>query len=359
MPLPTLERYLAREVRAAVAFVLSGFLALFAFFDLINELRDLGTGDYHLLQVFTVVLLWLPTRAYELLPVAVLIGTLYVLAHLSSNSEYTVMRASGLSPAGAARALGRAGLPFVLATFLLGEWIAPAAEEAAQKTRMAALAASIGQGLRSGLWFKDGRTFVNVREARDARALGGVYIYEFDDALRLRAATVAERAEHIAAGRWRLVGAAQTRFADGAVRTEHHPELEWRSALTPALVDVLIVAPERMSAWRLWLYTRHLEANRQKTGRYEIALWKKLFYPLAVFVMMALALPFAYLHARSGMVGVKVFLGILLGIFFHMLNSLAAHLGVLQHWPAPAAAAVPGLLFLCAAAAMMWSVERR
>jgi lipopolysaccharide export system permease protein len=120
---------------------------------------------------------------------------------------------------------------------------------------------------------------------------------------------------------------------------------------------VLIVVPERMSAWKLYKYLQHLAGNKQKTERYEIALWKKLFYPLATLVMMALALPFAYMHARSGMVGVKVFLGILLGIFFHMLNSLFSHVGLLKEWPPVAAAAVPSILFLGTAVLMMAWIE--
>ena len=107
------------------------------------------------------------------------------------------------------------------------------------------------------------------------------------------------------------------------------------------MLDALIVRPERMSAWALHKYTEHLAGNRQKTERYEIALWKKLFYPLAALVMMALALPFAYMQARAGMVGVKVFLGIMLGIFFHMLNSLFAHIGLLRTGRRFSAAIVP------------------
>lgn len=359
MRAPTLERYLARQIWGAVGFVLTGFLALFAFFDLIGELRDLGNGNYHLRQIFAVVLLWAPAHAYELFPVAVLIGTLYVLAHLSSNSEYTVMRASGLSPARAGAALARIGLPFVLATFALGEWIAPRTEEAAQKLRMQSLASLIGQDLRSGLWFRDERSFINVREAREADVLSGVRIYEFDAAYRLRQVSAAQRGEYAGDGRWRLLDVAQTRFTPEGPRTARHAEAEWRSAVSPELLNVLVVAPERMSAWKLWKYTQHLAGNRQKTERYEIALWKKLFYPLAVLVMMALALPFAYLHVRSGMVGVKVFLGIMLGILFHMLNSLFAHIGLLQDWPPVAAAAVPGAAFFLAAVSMMWLVERR
>ncbi len=356
--IPTLERYMARQIYGAVGFVLLGFLGLFAFFDLVAELRDLGNGNYQLRQIFTVVALWVPGHAYELLPIAVLIGTLYVLAHLSSNSEYTVMRAAGLSPARAGAMLAKVGIVFVAATFAIGEWLAPHSEEAAQQVRMRAMQSLIGGSFDSGLWFKDERSFINVREAREANLLSGVRIYEFDAGYRLRVVTEAERGEYAGDGRWRLVNVAQTLFGPAGPRTARHAEAEWRSAVNPDLLNVLIVAPERMSAWKLYRYLQHLSDNRQKTERYEIALWKKLFYPLATLVMMALALPFAYMHARSGMVGIKVFLGILLGILFHMLNSLFSHVGLLKEWPPVAAAAVPSLLFLATAILMMLWIER-
>jgi len=355
----TIERYLARQIYSASGFVLVGFLALFAFFDLIGELGDLGKGEYDLRQVFTYVLLNAPAHAYELFPIVVLIGTLYVLAHLASNSEYTVMRGSGLSPARAAYLLAKIGMAFVVLTFLLGEWIAPAAEETAQKTKMRALSSMIGQDLQSGLWFKDEGSFINVREARDPKVLQGVTIFDFDATYRLRKTTVAERAEYRGKGAWHLTGVAETVFEPEGPRTVRGAEAEWRSAVSPDLLDALIMKPERMSAWALHKYTQHLEQNRQKTERYEIALWKKLFYPVATLVMMALALPFAYMHARAGAVGVKVFMGIMIGIFFHMLNSLFSHIGMLQNWPPFAAAAVPSAAFLAAALLMMWWVERR
>ena len=355
----TLDRYLAREIFAAVGLVLLGFLGLFLFFDLIAELRDLGKGDYQLRQMFAFVLLSAPTRAYELMPVAVLIGTLYVLSHLASNSEFTVMRGAGLSPGQASWMLFKTGIVLAVATFVIGEWIAPAAEATAQKVRLRAMIAVIGQDLRSGLWFKDERSFINVREARDAQHLVGVRIYEFDEAYRLASITSAARGDYRADGVWRLGDVVETRFAPEGPRTTREAARDWRSAVNPDLLNVLIVVPERMSAWNLYRYVQHLGANRQKTQRYEIALWKKLFYPIAALVMMALALPFAYMHARSGMVGLKVFLGILLGIFFYMLNSLFAHIGLLQNWPPFAAAALPSAGFLLAAVMMMWLVERR
>jgi len=355
----TLDRYLAREIFAAVGFVLLGFLSLFVFFDLIAELRDLGKGEYNLRSMFTFVLLTAPTRAYELMPVAVLIGTLYVLAHLASNSEFTVMRAAGMSPGQAGWLLLKTGLVFAVATFALGEWIAPAAESTAQRVRLRAMMSVIGQDLRSGLWFKDERAFINVREARDAQHLVGVRIYQFDAEHRLERITSAARGDFLEKGHWRLSDVVETQFTPEGPRNARLAQAEWRSAVNPDLLNVLIVVPERMSAWNLYRYIGHLGANRQKTGRYEIALWKKLFFPIATLVMMALALPFAYLHARSGMVGLKVFLGIMLGIFFYMLNSLFSHVALLQNWPPFAAAAVPSAAFFLAAMLMMWIVERR
>ncbi len=355
----TLDRYFARQIYGAVLFVLAGFIGLFAFFDLINELRDLGKGEYGLREVFTHVLLSVPAHAYELFPIVVLIGTLYVLSHLASNSEYTVMRGSGLSPGRAALTLGKIGLAFFAATFVIGEWVAPHAEEAAQKVRLRAMSSLLGDQLTSGLWFKDEGAFINVREARQADVLEGVQIYQFDAQARLALVTAARRAEYQSDGVWKLRDVAQTTFTGEGPRVARHAELEWRSAVTPDMLDALVVKPERMSVWALYKYTQHLAGNKQKTERYEIAMWKKLFYPAATLVMMALALPFAYMQARAGMVGVKVFLGIMLGILFHMLNSLFSHLGLLQNWPPIAAASVPSAAFFLMALLLMWWVERR
>ncbi len=355
----TLSRYLAREVVIAIAVILLGFLGLFAFFDMLGELRYLGRGDYNLREVLLFVLLSSPTNAYELMPMVVLIGTLYVLAHMANNSEFTVMRAAGMSPGQASGMLLKTGLVLALATFVVGEWVAPAAEEAAQRLRIRAVSGTIDQNLRSGLWFRDNRAFINVGLVRDAKVLQGVRIYEFDDEFRLAQLTTAARGEYQDQGAWRLSQVVTTRFTAGGLRTTREPEAVWRSSVTPELINVLVVDPERMSAVALRSYTAYLAANHQKTGRYEIAFWKKLLYPVAVLVMMALALPFAYLHARSGMVGLKVFLGVMLGIAFHMLNGLFAHIGLLQNWPPFAAAALPGAAFVLAAVLMMWMVERR
>lgn len=357
--LRTFERYLAKEIYASALMVLAAFLALFAFFDLVQELRDLGKGGYELFHALAYVTLTLPGRAYELLPVAVLIGTLYALSLLARHSEITVLRASGLSTATLLLALARIGSIFVVLTFLVGEFVAPPAERAAQQLRLRAMSSVVAQEFRSGLWVKDGQAFINVEEVMPDTSLRGVRVYEFDAIHALRSISEAKAGEYQPPDRWRLTGVAQTLFEGDQARVIHLDEAEWRSELSPDILTVLMVVPERMSLTNLYLYVRHLSENRQKTQRYEIALWKKLVYPAAALVMMALALPFGYMHDRAGNVSLKVFAGVMLGITFHLLNGLFSSLGVINSWAPLYAAMTPSAIFLGLAAAMTWWVERR
>ena len=137
------------------------------------------------------------------------------------------------------------------------------------------------------------------------------------------------------------------------------PDLVWKSELTPEVLSVLMVVPERMSIFSLATYIKHLSVNKQKTERYEIALWKKLAYPFASLVMMGLALPFGYMQTRMGGVSLKVFSGIMIGVGFHLLNGLFSNLGVINGWVPAVAALTPSIVFLIAAMTMMWWVERR
>lgn len=359
MRIPTLRRYLAREIYGAILFVIVAFLALFAFFDLIGELGDLGKGNYRLQHALGFVALSIPSHVYELSPIAVLIGTLYALSRLAANSEYTVMRGAGLSPGNVAGSLARIGVVLVLITFAFGELVTPVAERAARELKLRATSSGIAQEFRSGLWVKDETRFVNVREVLPDTTLAGVRIYDFDSEHRLRSISTAARGEYKGDNQWRLSDIVETRFAENGASVHRTAGSDWASVLTPEILSVLFVVPERMSAWNLFQYTRHLAGNQQKTERYEIALWKKIVYPFAILVMMALALPFAYMHVRSGGVGVKVFTGIMIGIFFHMLNSLFLHLGLLQSWTPLYSAILPSIIFLAAAGLMMWWVERR
>lgn len=352
-------RYLSREIYSAVALVLLAFLGLFAFFDLVNELDEIGKNGYMLHHAAIYVAMIMPGRVYELMPIAVLIGTLYALTTLARHSEITVLRASGLSTWRFLLGLLSIGSVFVLLTFVFGEYLAPPAERAAQQWRLAATRSMVSQELRTGLWVRDGKRFVNVRSVLPDTSLQGVRIYEFDDRAMLVSISDAAVGVYDSKEGWRLRTVGQTRFLGDRTETVSMPELIWHSELTPDVLSVLMVVPERMSVETLYSYIRHLDENNQKTTRYEIALWKKLAYPFAALVMMGLALPFGYMQTRMGGVSLKVFSGIMIGVGFHLLNGLFSNLGVINGWIPAVAALTPSVVFLLAAMGMMWWVERR
>ncbi len=371
-----LHRYVASEIVGAVLFALIAFLALFAFFDLIAELPQVGRGNYQVQHAFLYVAMGLPGYVYELMPIAALIGTIYALAQLGARSEFTIMRASGLSTMMAGWMLAKVGIVFVLITFLFGEFIAPASSEMAERWKLQAQGANLSQQFRSGLWTKDvikenglsgdpvGSRFLNVKTVSPEGQLQGVKLYEFDRDFHLTAVVTAKHADYQGDNVWRLGEVTETSFSarspdvSATVATRDAVSKDLISEITPDILSVLFADPDRMSAYGLATYTKHLAENNQTTERYEIAFWKKLIYPLAVLVMMALALPFAYLHFRAGGVSLKIFIGIMIGVSFQLLNSLFSHLGLLNTWPAFATAVLPSATFLLVAIGALWWVQK-
>jgi len=355
----TLSRYLAKEVTVSSLLLLGALLVLFALLDLVRELGIVGYANYRMGAALIFVALNVPGHVYELLPLALLIGTIFTFTQLALHSEYTVMRASGASFGRIGRSILGTGLLFAVATFVFGEFVAPLSERVAQQMRFKALAGFVVQQFRSGLWVKDGSSFINVRQVLTDNTLVDVRIMQFDENYRLRSLKFARQGVYQGPNLWRLNDVRETRLDEGRATTHHEAFTDWQSELNPDILSVLLVDPQKMSALNLWSYVKHLRDNRQKAIRYEIALWGKFIYPLAAVVMMILALPFAALQRRSGGVGVKMLAGIMLGLAFHLVSRLFAHAGQLNDWPPLFAAAAPSLLFLGIAVGMIWWVERR
>jgi lipopolysaccharide export system permease protein len=352
-----LFRYLAKEIALATGFLLLALLALFALFDLIRELGSLGRSGYSLLTAFAYVTLSQPSHVVVIFPVAALLGTLYAVSRLSTQSELTVMRASGLSLVRLAGLSALIGGIFSAIIFIFGEFVAPASEEAAKRLRLTATSNVVAQQFRSGFWVKDERAFVNIQNVTPETELLGLRIFDFDAQFRLQSIKLAARGRYVERNRWELAEVEVTTFeggqTDGRVRIARLPTMEWRSAMTPDLLSVLRVKPDEMSLTNLNAFIDHLRENGQNSTRYEMAFWNKLLQPVGVIVMMLLAIPFAIQSNRAGGVGAKLVLGIMIGIGAYFLNQLIGHLTVLNDWSPALSASIPLLAFFAVAAGML------
>jgi lipopolysaccharide export system permease protein len=368
----TVRRLLYRDIAGSAAFTAVAFLSLFFFIDFVDELENVGRQGYQAWHAAVISLLAVPGHFYELVPIAVLIGAIYALARLAQTSQFTILRTGGLGPGRALGLLAALGVAFSLVTWFVGDYLAPASER-----QGVLLQAKFRGGIkfgRAGAWLKDHRSTpegersysVQVTSASGAGELEGVRIFEFDADGGLLTRIHAEGATITGDETWRLRGATVTRWkaidAQGlpAVAEQRVERLDWPSKLGVDVVAAALLPIKTMSTLELWRYTRHLASNEQAGQRYEIQFWKKALYPLACLVMLALALPFAYLHARGGSISWKVFGGIMLGISFVLLNNVAGHLGILRDWTPWVVAAVPSALYLLLSmAAFSWLVRYR
>lgn len=371
----TYEKYIGKQVYLTFSFILFAFSGLFFFFDLIAQLDAVGHGNYRFGYALLTVALLVPGHFYDIIPVAVLISAIYVFAQMAGSSEFTILRAAGMSPQRALGTLMKIGVPLLILTFVIGEYVGPYANQLSERVRLGAIGASVSSGFRSGVWLKDtvasnsaagaadnGVTrFVNVGRLNLDSTISNVKIYEFDSHYRLTHVRLAQSGAFVPPHQWKLDGVTQMtldRLSEEPVADLNSliplyqssltsmPSYLMRSELTPRILSVLLVSPDNMSIYALTSYIQHLRENSQDSQRYDVALWRKIFYPFAVFVMLTLSLPFAYLHSRAGVVGMKVFGGIMLGMSFQLVNTLFSHIGTLSTWPAWVTAALPALLYL-------------
>lgn len=376
-----LTRYVAKEVLIATLFVLVALVALIAFFDLVSQARNIG-NRYSISMALFLTMLKLPSRLYEVMPIAALLGAVYTMSRLASNSEFTIMRVAGLSPSRLAGMMTVPALILIAMTYCLGEWLTPAADMMRNDMDNILFNRKLSaRGYSSGVWVKDnvkeqqnaGQAtvrFVNVHNliAGEHSRTGAWRVFEFDKDGSLIRVLHAPEANYISGRGWHLKDAKVETLPK--ITHDETPMVEKSSArkdvdlmlpseMRPEILGVLTIKPERMGISDLWQYIAHLKETRQTSDRYQVALWSKVFYPLAIFVMLAVAMPFAYLNTRSGGVSIKIFAGLMIGISFYALNNIFSFLGVLNTWHPMVVAVVPTSVMLICAAVALWLLERR
>jgi len=366
----TLRRLLYREVVVAVALVTLAFVLLFFFFDFVEELQsvnNVGAIGYRIPQALLYIGLMVPSHVYELMPITVLIGTIFVMSRLAQSSEFTILRTSGLGPWLALRTLLSLGLAFVMFTFAVGDYLAPLADKTAQLLK-ARFQGQVSVG-KTGAWLKEKQAYgnyaVNVGALSSDGGMKDVRIFEFDNQGHMVSMTQAQTATFGENGEWLLSQVDRTEFAvtqarAGRVERQITDSFRWPTTVTAEMVSAAVLKPERMGTIDLFQYMQHLSANNQSAQKYEIQFWKKVFYPLSCLVMVVLALPFAYFHFRSGGIATYVFGGVMAGISFVLLNNVLGDLGTLQGWQPWFTAALPGLIYsLLSLTAFTWLVLKR
>lgn len=377
-----LDRYIGRAILTTTLLVLLTLVALASVFGFVGELDDVGKGRYTVTRAAQYVLLTVPGKAYLLFAPAVLLGSLLGLGALASNSELTVMRAAGVSNGRIVRSVLVTGLALMLFVAVIGETVMPKAEQLAEEIRLTALEKRLSVKGGNGLWVRSAGRYVNIATVMPDFTLLDVSVHDFDGN-RLVSALQASRAVRDAKGEWQLEDIRMSRIGAEGVTIERLESMAWRELVrraemtpdgmtgqssepepssgasagrasagkVPALVSAdvlksLSISPENLSASDLSEQIRYLRDNGLDSRRIELAFWVKLTSPLATLVMLMLSLPFVFTSQRSGGAGQKIFIGIMLGIVYVLLNRLLTQLALANGVTPLLSAIMPLVLFL-------------
>lgn len=324
-----LTGYLVREILKGSFVAVLLLLTLFNLFTFSDELKDLGKGSYGLTEIFYYLALTTPSVFYGVMPASALLGSLFILGGMGNNRELIAMQAAGFSILGIIKAVLLAGGILALLAILVGEFVAPTAERAAQVIKVTAQNEQLVMNAQYGLWLREDKKFINVRKILDNGNLADISIYELDEQHHLHVSTHAEKATFQGNRQWKLEDIRQSGISTQQMTAASRAEQIWQSSVAPDLLDIVVVVPQNLSMYDLAMYIDFLKDNHQKSHEFELAFWGRVVNPLVVFVMLLVSAPFVIGVTRGANVGARMMIGVVIGMSFNIIDKIVGHLGLI------------------------------
>jgi lipopolysaccharide export system permease protein len=317
-----LDRYIVRAILGGVGLWMALLMTLGALFLFIGQQDDIGVGRYTAMDAVVFVLLNLPEEAWQLLPIATLIGALMGLGSLARGSEITVIRATGVSPA-------RIGTAALIAAFLLmvlavavGEFLAPQLQQAAKQNKAFSKFSDITFGGGGGAWVRDGNLILNAARQSGEHQFGGMTIFELSPDHKLQAIGHAARATAGSNNEWLLRDYTESRFARDRVLTRPGGDRRLESSVSAQFLGLAVDDPHDMQLTTLWRLIRYYQANALDAKPYVFAFWSRIARTVAIAFAVLLPIPFVLGSLRSAGAGARTAVGLLIGIAFFLLQRL-------------------------------------
>lgn len=317
-----LARYVIRAVLGHTLLVMLVLLALSGLYLFITQQDEIGIGTYSLEDAFLFVGLSLPQYAFDLLPIAALIGALLALGNMARSMELIVVRAAGVSVARIGLWVAGAGFVLMLVTGILGELVAPQMEQYGRRMKTFEKFHDYSLAGNRSAWAKDGRTIVSVRQQSGGNRYGGVYVFNFDPQHRLRSIGRASSASIDPDNVWRLENYRESRIEENRVVPRGAARTQMRTRLSPEFLGLAVLDPGSLPGAGLRSYIRHLKENGLDARAYETAFWARIARTVAVAIIVVLAVPFAFGPMRSTGTGARTVAGIMIGVVFFLLAKM-------------------------------------
>ncbi len=351
-----LSSYLMRTIIVSTLLVLLVLLALVGLFEFIKQLEDIR-GAYGIPEALLFTALTLPQLAFEMLPIAVLIGSLLGLGSLATNSEIVVMRTAGISVARLAGMVAITGVVLTVFTAVIGEFIGPPLDFFARTMRNQSRFEQQDRTVASAAWVKDGPVIMHLERINPDFEFGALYLYRFNDDNTLQSIARAENAGLDDTDKWVLENFRETRFDDNGVQVVQSSLAVESFDVNADLLGITLVKPISLSARGLLSYIDYLRKNDLSAERYETELWSRVSKTLTVVIMPVLGLAFVFGSMRSVGSGTRLLIGVLIGLAYLLASEMIANSGQVFNLNPAVVTWLPSIA-LCAVTALALSRVR-
>jgi len=350
----TVDTYIGRAAILGILLVWASLTILMMMFSVLGELRS-TTASYSAMDVFWFVLQTGPRMAYQIFPVSALMGSLLGVGSLASANELVAFRVSGVSRLRLAVA-GIAGtLMLTIPVMVIGEWVAPDAEQQARAYRLSRLVGQVIIGGESGMWIRDGNDIVNIRRplltadrGQQSISFQEVEIHHFEGFSGLQKITRADSAS-FDGQKWELEGVSTIEIERSGVTPGRSDHLTWVSGIKPELLESAVSRPFYLSIRALWDQIKYLKNNGLDDRIYQSAMWEKVTYPFSIIALVLAGMPFVFGSSRQQNHGFRLFIGMTLGGVFMLVNAGAQNLATAYSLPVVLGASVPSAILMLVA----------
>jgi len=335
-----LSRHVGTTVFAAITVALFVVVGVDAIAAIIDEAGDVQR-NYHFSDALIYVATKLPSTIYEYIPFSSLIGCLFGLGMLATNSEVIVMRASGVSLLRIVYFVLKPVMLFVIISTAVGEYFSPYLDQLAEGRREYLRKGESAQNSASGLWNREGSEFMHFNAVFPGGVLFGVTRYK----KALLEASFSSRATYNGTENlWVEENVSITRFNETSTETEKKITRRWNSELTPEVLTLNVLPPSALSISSLYNYINFLELQNADTSVYELAYWRKVLQPLVIIGLVLIGISFVFGPLRDSTMGLRIFVGVVIGISFKIIQDMLGPFSIVFGFPAVLAVLMPVLL---------------
>jgi len=341
-----LDKYIRNIVISNISIVILVLISLFAVINFSGEFGQIGQGNYTIWVAIQYTLLKLPTQAYELVPVASLLGVMIGMGALANRSELIIIRASGITLNRITISVLKSAFIVIIIGFVIGEFVAPSLKQYGQQLQLKALNKNASLNTHSGLWMRDGDKYVHVQSVSSEGKLSGIELFTFDENYKMILASSAESATYTENEGWLLNNVKMSFIENDKIKVESFKVLHLDNLLPPNVIKIVSIKPAMLSVWRLYHYIKYLKSNGLDSSQYELSFWNKIVIPLSIFAMVMLAMPLIFGLGRGTSTGKRIVVGFLLGVAFFIGNRLIGQAGIANNIHPIFSAFTPSILII-------------